>query len=304
MIIKLNEPKFHKKIIIFDYDWTLVVPKNNSVFSKSLDDWNWISKDVPDIIKKYYKKNYGIYIATNQSKEMKIEQIKNVMSLLEIPLTICIANNKNDYKPNIDFFKEAFTDSSYKKINLDESIMVGDALGRINDHSDCDLEFSKKLGVKIYAPEDIFIKKNLDEINYDIKENKNQEIVIMVGFQGCGKTTLVNNVFLPQKNYNIIHGDDYKTSKKMIEVADELLKKGQSIVFDSTNPSIKKRKEFIDIAKKYNIDCRCIYINCSMSNALIRNNMREKPIPKIALYMFKKKFEQPDEGEGCEVIII
>jgi carboxyl-terminal processing protease len=92
--------------------------------------------------------------------------------------------------------------------------------------------------------------------------------------------------------------------EKAVEVADELLKKGQSIVFDSTNPSIKKRKEFIDISKKYNIDCRCIYINCSMSNALIRNNMREKPIPKIALYMFKKKFEQPDEGEGCEVIII
>lgn len=56
---------------MFDYDWTLVKPLSNGIFSKSLDDWRWITEKVPDILKKYYDKGFCIVIISNQSKILK-----------------------------------------------------------------------------------------------------------------------------------------------------------------------------------------------------------------------------------------
>ena len=307
MIIKLNNPRFRQKIIIFDYDWTLVIPKSGGIFPKDIDDWKFIRDNVPDIIKDYYEKGYGIYIATNQSKSMKIDQIKNVISLLNIPITICIANEKSLYKPNIDFLKSVFNNNQFDKIKLDKSFMVGDALGRTNDFSNSDLLFAENLGLKCYPPEEIFIlsKDKEDEKLEEIKiEPKNtQEIIIMTGYPGSGKSTIANNIFL-KNGYIIISGDIHKTSKKMIKIAISEIEQGKSIVFDSLNPSREKRAEFIDLAKKYNLPSRCIYVSTSFNEALIRNNLRPKPIPKIVYFIFKKNFELPNEDEGCEVITV
>jgi hypothetical protein len=39
----------------FDYDWTLVNPKNANTFPKNVDDWEWIYPNVPDKLKKYHE---------------------------------------------------------------------------------------------------------------------------------------------------------------------------------------------------------------------------------------------------------
>ena len=71
-------------------------------------------------------------------------------------------------------------------------------------------------------------------------------------------------------------------------------------------PSKKKRKEYIDLAKEYDIPVKCIYLSTSMEESLYRNNQRDqdKIIPKIAYYMFRKHFETPDENEGFKLIWI
>jgi len=86
MKILLNKPRFRTKIVLFDYDWTLVKPKTGGTFPKDIDDWQWLRPNVPDIIKNYYYNGYGIYIVSNQSKEWKVTQIINVLSLLNIQL--------------------------------------------------------------------------------------------------------------------------------------------------------------------------------------------------------------------------
>jgi bifunctional polynucleotide phosphatase/kinase len=305
MIHKILSPRFRSKILFIDYDWTIVKPKlntagNQSIFPKDISDWIWLRPSVPSIIKNYYDKGYAIYIVTNQSKKWKIDQIIEVMTLLKIPLTILIALEKEDYKPSLRIVKEAIKEKQFEKINKEKSLMCGDALGRKNDHSDSDKIFAEKMGIKVLPPEDIFPEdiKKLDivlEIDF-------QEIIIMVGAPGSGKTTYAIKNF---PNYSIIHGDIYKTSKKMLQIAKKEIDNKKSIIIDALNSTMEKRKEYIDLAKELNIKIRCIYMNTILSEAMIRNSKRDKPVPKIVYNVYNKKFELPIIDEGFyEVNII
>ena len=76
----------------------------------------------------------------------------------------------------------------------------------------------------------------------------------------------------------------------------------KSIVFDETNPSIEKRKEYIEFAKTIAPDhkLKCFYVATPMEVASNRNLMRtdDKKVPRIALSMYNKKFEMPQKNEG------
>lgn len=304
MIIKLNSPHFRSRIALFDFDWTLVKPKTGGIFPKNEDDWEWLSQDVPDYIKSCYKKGYGIYIVTNQTKQWKKTQIEKAMIGLGIPLTICIAWDKTkEHKPNTFLFHEAFTESQMTKLKLSESFMIGDAQGRPNDHSDCDLVFAKSVGVKCLVPEDVFKISDSTQKTTDVQPSMNQEVVILVGYPGSGKSTLCEKVF-SRANYVCIKGDEFKTSVRMIKEAEQHVQIGKSVVFDATNPSIKKRAEYIAFARKHSLSVRCIFVSTSFEISFERNNKRAHPIPRIAYNLFKKNFEYPSENEGFTLEII
>ena len=76
MIIEINEPTMRTKLAAFDYDWTLVKPKNDRTFPKDVDDWEFLYSNVTEFLKNYHDKGYMIVIFTNQTKEWKIDQIK------------------------------------------------------------------------------------------------------------------------------------------------------------------------------------------------------------------------------------
>ena len=144
--------KNRKALAIFDIDWTLIKPKNGNIFPKNKDDWQWLRDSVPSILKKYNKKQFRIVFLTDQSKDWKIDMIKEVIKELNIPIICLIAINKDSYKPNPVFFFETFKD----KYNKEDSFYVGDAAGRKGDWSDKDKILASKIGVKFYTPEEIF----------------------------------------------------------------------------------------------------------------------------------------------------
>lgn len=153
VIYKINDPTFRNKMLALDYDHTIVQPKDGKTFPTNIDDWEWLYDSVPNKIKSYYNDNYMIVIFTNQSKEWKLEQIKKVSELLEIPLFISIGFEKSEYKPNTILY-DALFEESIDKIN---SIFIGDALGRKNDFSNSDKIFAENLGIQYKAPEDFFL---------------------------------------------------------------------------------------------------------------------------------------------------
>ena len=123
----------------------------------------------------------------------------------------------------------------------------------------------------------------------------------MVGFPGSGKSTIARGL-----DATIISGDDLKTAPKMIKAAEAALKTapGQSIVFDATNATKARRAEYVAFARRHNLPAQCIHVATPIEVALERNKLREKPVPNIALYLYRKKFEEPTADEGLEIIVV
>ena len=309
MKIILNNPRFRSRIACFDFDWTMVKPKDDKIFPQNAEDWQWLRPCVPDIIKSHYKNGYGIYVFTNQSKPWKQDMIEQVCAILEIPMTICIAFEKKEYKPAISLYHDAIDEKHRSKVKLDASFMCGDAVGRKNDHSNADLEFAKAIGIMCIVPEDLFAEtksKSKPTIASSKEQEQEQEIVILMGYPGSGKSSLCDTVF---KEYACVHGDTYKTSAKMKKAAKEELTKNPvaSIVFDATKSNKKKRAEYIQFAAQYELPCRCVHVNTSMEESMARNNKRDDKaiIPRIAYSMYKKYFEAPTMDEGfIEIVIV
>jgi bifunctional polynucleotide phosphatase/kinase len=298
-IIKIGKFRLREKMAMFDYDWTLVKPISNGTFSKSLDDWRWITEKVPEILQKYYDKGYCIVIISNQTRntKMKLQQITNVLSTLPIPSLIAVGYEDIDKKPNRTMFDII---KKNKKINMNKSFYVGDALGRQGDWSDNDKKFAENINIKqIYSPDDLFTITNDKKII--IKAYDKQEIIVLVGYPGSGKTTIANT--FDSKKYMVINGDIFKTSKKMIKESEKYIKNNLSIIFDATNPSVEKRKEYIDFANSKNIPIRCINVETDITTAMFRNNKRDKVIPKITYYVFRKKYVKPTIEEGFYNVI-
>ena len=298
-IIKIGKFRLREKMAMFDYDWTLVKPISNGTFSKSLDDWRWITEKVPEILQKYYDKGYCIVIISNQTRntKMKLQQITNVLSTLPIPSLIAVGYEDIDKKPNRTMFDII---KKNKKIDMNKSFYVGDALGRQGDGSDSDKKFAENINIKqIYSPDDLFTITNDKKII--IKPYDKQEIIVLVGYPGSGKTTIANT--FDSKTYMVINGDIFKTSKKMIKESEKYIKNNYSIIFDATNPSIEKRKEYIDFANSKNIPIRCINVETDITTAMFRNNKRDKVIPKITYYVFRKKYVKPTIEEGFYNVI-
>ena len=298
-IIKIGKFRLRGKMAMFDYDWTLVKPLSNGTFSKSVDDWRWLTEKVPDILEDYYKKGYCIVIISNQTRntEMKLQQISNVLSTLKIPSLISVGYEDIDKKPNRTMFDLIKKD---KKIDMKKSFYVGDALGRQGDWSDSDKKFAENIDIKkIYSPDDLFSIKNDKKLI--IKEFDKQEIIVLVGYPGSGKTTIANT--FDNKRYMTINGDIFKNSKNMIKESEKYIKSNYSIIFDATNPSIEKRKEYIDFAKSKNIPIRCINVETDITTSMFRNNKRDKVIPKITYYVFRKNYVKPTIEEGFYNVI-
>jgi len=49
---------------------------------------------------------------------------------------------------------------------------------------------------------------------------------------------------------------------------------------------------------------RIVHIATTIEEAMENNAKRDKPVPKIAFYLFRKNYEQPTLAEGVEEVII
>lgn len=302
IIYNINNAILKENMASFDYDWTLVNPKNAKTFPSSIDDWEWLYPIIPQKIKEYYEQGFMIVIFTNQSKPWKYEQIQLVAKKIDIPLFIVIATDKTEYKPNPILLTSLLQGNT---INKEKSFYVGDALGRKSDFADSDKIFAENIGIPCYSPESIFDNiKQVFELP-KIPLLNEPEIIIMVGYPGSGKSTIAKEICKHQ-NYNHIAGDIYKTIPKMKKASIEFLSQKKSIVFDATHSSIKKRKEFIDLSIKYNYKVRCIHVSTTIDISYKRNKSRndKEQAPRIAYSVYKKHYEEPKEQEGFTLITI
>ena len=315
-IYNINNAVYRDKMASFDYDWTLVNPKQGNTFPLNIDDWQWSFPSVPVKIKQYYLDGYMIVIFTNQSKTWKCDQVQLVAKLLDIPIFVVIATDKCDYKPNIILYDTLMSynnnnnnnnnhNNHNHNINKEQSFFVGDALGRKIDFSDSDKIFAINIGISWHSPESIFNTVNKEFILPIISLEIEPEIIIMMGYPSSGKSTIAKKICENDK-YIHIEGDVYKTTKHMIKHSLEHILHNKSIVFDATNSSIKKRREYVDLGKKYCYKITCIHVSTSLLISYQRNKERNetKQVPKIAYSVYTKYYEEPTESENFKLITI
>lgn len=327
----LKKEEFTKtsKVAGFDLDFTLIKPTGGKKFSKSSDDWEFMTGGIPDKLRSLAKDGYRVVIVSNQKGvsngktdlELWKEKIKNLGKELKIPFTILASFNNDLYrKPRTILWNK------FIKCNRSKSFFCGDAGGlgvrMINgnkvskDFSDSDLKFALNLGLKfIHRDEFVFGVKRECEPKYmvdfkKIPEGKykfkpySQELIINVGYPGSGKSFYTNNLILKHK-YVYVNRDTLKTKKKCLKVCEEGLASGKSVVIDNTNPLKSDRKEFIEIANRFDIRIRCLHFmtsrELSMHNNIYRHVISDgetKMVPEIAYNIFRKKYEEPSKKEG------
>jgi len=280
------------KLAIFDFDHTIVKPKDGRTFPKDENDWQYIRESVPQTIRKYAK-DHQIVIQTDQSHNWKINMIRSVVADLAVePVTAIIGFNIK--KPETALFESVFKD-----FNREKSFYVGDAAGRTTDWSDKDKEFAKRIGVMFKVPEEVFPLPKL-ELKH-IEPKKTKEVVIMVGYPASGKTTFAKSL----KGYYRVDGDIHKTVPALIRDAN-LHVGNSSIVFDSTAGTKAKRAEYVKFAQKHGLPVRVIWVQTSIEDSMERNKERAlkggPKIPDIAFYVYRKHFEEPKETEGFTLV--
>lgn len=299
-IIKIGNPIQNNFIASFDFDHTLVKPKNGRTFPKDVDDWEWLRPSVITFIKEKYNSGFSIFIFTTQTKEWKLKMLKNSLSTLNIPMTIVVGFGKNIKKPDPKLFYNVISE-----FDKERSFFVGDACGE-GSWSDSDLQFAKNVGINFFTPEQVFpisIEFNKDTTDYT---RNYQEIVIMIGYMASGKSSWCKSKL---SEYTRIDGNTLKTVPKMIKAAIPFILNGKSIVFDATNGKLKNRQLIYDLAKKYNIKVRCVVIQTTIEQAMELNKKRAietdiKKISNIAFYTFRKYYEEPtlDEYKNLEIL--
>ncbi|XP_058100325.1 polynucleotide 3'-phosphatase ZDP isoform X2 [Magnolia sinica] len=163
------------KIAAFDFDGCLV---NTSVKRVGADAWSLMYPSIPEKLQSLYNDGYKLVIFTNESNierwknkrqqavDSKIGRLNNFIKCVKVPIQVFIACGLGKTKGQGDdpfrkpkpgmwrIMEQNF--NSGIAIDMDQSFYVGDAAGRVNDHSDADIKFAQAVGLKFHLPEEYF----------------------------------------------------------------------------------------------------------------------------------------------------
>ena len=128
-----------------------------------------------------------------------------------------------------------------------------------------------------------------------------QTMFILVGMPGSGKSTFYQQNLQP-RGWDHANQDTLKTQASMLAVIRNALSTGHSIAVDATNPSLERRREYLDLAIQYKVPTMILYF---VRNGYEWNKLRPNPVPNIAYNMYYKKLVEPSTAlDGVPVVEI
>jgi bifunctional polynucleotide phosphatase/kinase len=287
--IGTHEEAAGRPIAAFDYDGTLVRAREGRTHARDVEDWRWMRPCVPEKLKALAT-THRIYVITDQSKAWKVDQIRNVMGLLGIPITVLVGGETK--KPETAWVTTCLGAEK-------PAFYVGDAAGRPGDWSDCDRVFAERLGVPFHAALDYFPVGTPVIREIPVALQGDGLAVIMVGYPGSGKSTMARSLV------GWIDGDVFVTPTNMIREAKRQMTAGcKSVVFDSTGGTLARRKLFVDWAVATGLKPVIVWVQTDIETAMDWNAARVAPVPPVAFFVYRKNFVEPTDAEGAQVILI
>jgi len=302
---------------MFDLDDTLITTiSGKKSFMTNENDWKFLFPNTVSKLYDFYSKKYNIIIVTNQgwikNSDINLNKFKSKIEQIEkkinIPFSIYVF-------PYNDIFRKPHPTVFHKKIFHKKSFYCGDAYDSTERFSDTDLKLAFNLGIQFYTEKmftnNYYTKITIKNINYPINQyeyiskeyvfelNKylKKEFIIMVGYQGSGKSTISKNI-LNIYDMCYVNADTKKDYDK--QIIKSILNK-EHIIIDNTNMNNEIRTKLIDYVrnnKEYYV--RVINMKCSIERSIhnmhyrsytnyVNNNIIIPLIPKVAYNVIKKK---------------
>jgi predicted kinase len=129
-----------------------------------------------------------------------------------------------------------------------------------------------------------------------------QELVVMVGLQGCGKSTWVREHLAD--THVVVSKDHWPNARRkearQLRVVAEHLAAGRSVVVDNTNPAREDRAGVLALAHDCGVPARAVWVDVPFSTCLERNLAREgrARVPVVGVLRTRKALVPPSRDEG------
>lgn len=270
-------------LMILDFDWCVIVPmlKSNKHPTSSID-WQISRANVVDVLRTKILSGYSL-IFFNEHRAFLEDNIECFAERYNIPFMAIIVNDVRLLKPSRLSIPYRLNNRSFFVSNIfDENL---------------NREFCRNLGIGMISCGKLFMDDDIKSEFSDV-----QEIVVMVGYPGAGKTTYALKHFNTRKDCVVLHGDELG-SKLLRRMREELLL-GRSVVIDATNPSRSCRQQYVRVANERDISIRCVHINTDNYVAFRRNMNRPNRVPSEAFRSYTRRFDAPSMDEGFKNISI
>ena len=134
-------------------------------------------------------------------------------------------------------------------------------------------------------------------------------IVLMVGIQGSGKSTVSNSMF---PSGTVVSADDVKAELGDMELQQKWqeierrvvasVKKNGIGVLDATSRGKKERRKYIEIARKLGVPINAIMVNPGVETSITQNGLRSRHVPDDIILWYAKTLQVPTTLEGFDSV--
>ena len=133
------------------------------------------------------------------------------------------------------------------------------------------------------------------------------ELVVMVGLQGSGKSSLVERLL----THHVVVSKDHwpnarRREQRQLRVVEEHLREGRSVVVDNTNASAERRAGLLALAQRLGVPARAVFVDtpfavCEQRNARRADGSR---VPDVGLRATAAILEPPTPEEGFHSVTV
>ncbi|ORZ38188.1 polynucleotide kinase 3 phosphatase-domain-containing protein [Catenaria anguillulae PL171] len=134
-----------------------------------------------------------------------------------------------------------------------------------------------------------------------------QDVIVLCGTPASGKSTIAGWL-RDECGYEVVNQDTLGSFNACVSTCKKALASGKSVVIDNTNPMLKTRKVYLELAREVGARARLVRlltpvelaVQLDLFRSLTTNRSR---LPPVAFSTFTSRFEEPSHDEGFHELI-